>query len=446
MKKTLMFLVGFCALAAAGFYGTTWYGTYHALQRIKSQMASVGVLDWQSITPSISGQVKVDDLRLTLFELSQPIHVNSVVFAAGSSRALLQWSLGREVKRPQLTINDMKLILRPELTKSWVPAAEDRLRWPRPWRVRACGEQRTLGGADLIAMGLDIVDIDLTLSSEQVDDGAVSLRGEVNADALGSFDFTMTTRAFPASMEGLTELLPWQWQSLEVFIRDGGFMRRLAAFCAQDRHESPEAWARLATDELQGELAGWGILPSKPLTALYRQWLENGGELSMVLPSTPAGGFSNIQSVAKYLGQDSLAILYNNREVTGLDMSLAVEEFRARTAPAVVRLPAPPQADHPAWRATPLASGGQWQERQVRVTLKSGRSLEGRLSAINERQLQVSRVIEGGEFASSAGFRDIAVFEVWRRQGEVPVIPESSVADTAAEQGELPVENDQPIY
>ena len=62
-----------------------------------------------------------------------------------------------------------------------------------------------------------------------------------------------------------------------------------------------------------------------------------------------------------------------------------------------------------------LESAEQWIDRQVRVTLSNDNVVEGRLVSVSERELEVARVVAGGEVAYPMLIRAIVNFEVWRR-------------------------------
>ena len=89
--------------------------------------------------------------------------------------------------------------------------------------------------------------------------------------------------------------------------------------------------------------------------------------------------------------------------------------------PAPVDEAAEPSADireNPAvagWYTEPVATAGSWVGRRVRVTLSNDNVVEGRLVSVSERQLEVARVVAGGEVAYPMLLSAVSGFEVWRR-------------------------------
>lgn len=432
MRKTVLFLAVVVLLAGAGVYGATWFGAHKALERVKAETAGFGVLQWGRIVPGFGGEVHVERLQFSPFELNQPIQIGSVAIVVPTTRSLLEWLFeGNAALPPQarLTLNNAHLVLRPDLIKAWVTASGDGPQWPRPWVLRACGDRIALTGADLMTMGLDVLESDIDLGWQR-DGTPGSLWGEINAGAIGSADFKIDGIELRRVLAQVGAGSLAHWNTLQVTVRDGGFMRRLAAFCARNQYESAQDWARIESERLQQALAPWGIQAGAELTALYRQWLHQGGAISVELPETGSAGLGTLTAVASYLKQGGAQVHYNGQPIVELDITLVPADFVALSKPLA---PAPvvtvAEADTAKWRSTPPESLPQWLERRVQITLASGRSLEGRLSAINERQLQVARVVNGGEFAASANRRDITELAVWRRRGEVPILQHDSAKD-----------------
>ncbi len=51
------------------------------------------------------------------------------------------------------------------------------------------------------------------------------------------------------------------------------------------------------------------------------------------------------------------------------------------------------------WYPADLENAGQWIDRRVRVTLSNDNVVEGRLVSVSERELEVARLVAGGEVA-----------------------------------------------
>ena len=73
------------------------------------------------------------------------------------------------------------------------------------------------------------------------------------------------------------------------------------------------------------------------------------------------------------------------------------------------------EARGPAWSVETLTSAENWLGRQVRVTLNSGKQVEGRLERVGDRELEIARMLDTGEVVYPILKRAISTFEVWRR-------------------------------
>lgn len=432
MKKIGLTIILLLALTAAALYSVTWYGTHQALARLKTNIADKGVLAWQSVRPGLDGSVEVQNLELMLFELSQPVRISSAHVSTGSALALGRWFLWPGADWPEsvrLELNHAALIIRPTMTKAWLEAASpERPQWPKPWHLRACGDRSQLTGADLLAMGIDQLEMDLKLHWRRLQEGGHELVGELHTGVLGSLDFDIVRGALPEPAQAADAS---QWQRANVVVRDGGFMRRLAAFCANGRHVTTSEWAEAEADALQGQLARWGITPTVDLRDFYLAWLNEGGVFTAALPHLSKADYGTIEAVAEYIDRDDLQLKHNGQMLAKIGFDVSPDVFLATSSPTLPKTaePAPAVADDLDWRETPVGTAEHWKDRLVRVELAPGHSLEGRLSDINKRQLIILRRVAGGEFASPVARSEVAAFSVLRRRSEQPpamaVLPDS---------------------
>ncbi|MAL97391.1 MAG: hypothetical protein CL583_02980 [Alteromonadaceae bacterium] len=438
MKKIGLTIIVAVVLLAVGTYVAIWCGADQFLSRVKSDIAEKGVLTWQGVNPRLDGSVEVRDLELTLFELSQPIRVASATLSMDSAATLVNWLLrptGVWPDNTRLEVSQAQLIVRPALTKDWLTQTDDtRAQWPRPWHLRACGARTQLGGTDLLSMGIDRLEVDLTLHWLGATRDGYELVGELNGNEIGSVDFRLQGEELPIEWAQLADAGLTGWPSMQLVVRDGGFMRRLSAYCAKPGHKDPSGWASAETEALQRDLKQWGIALSPELASLYQSWLHEGGEIAADLPVKPKAEVADINTLAAYFSRDDLLVQHNGRPLAQVGFEVDKAIFLAVTEPASVQPAAvePAVADHLAWRQTPLATADHWLGRQIRVEMAAGHSLEGHLSDINNRQLIILRRVAGGEFASPAARADVSELHVLRRLDELPpVLEEMRLRDAA---------------
>lgn len=284
-------------------------------------------------------------------------------------------------------------------------------------------------------MGIDRLEMDLTLHWLGATKDGYELVGELNGNEMGSVDFRLRSKELPVAWGEMANAGLTGWNFIQFVVRDGGFMRRLSAYCAKPGHKGPAGWASTETKALQRDLKQWGITLSPELVSLHQIWLQEGGEVTADLPATPQAEVADINTLAAYFSRDDLLVQYNGRPLA--DVGFEVDKdvvFLAVTEPAPAQPAAvePAVADHLAWRETPLATAEHWLGRQVRVEMAAGHSLEGYLSDINNRQLIILRRVAGGEFASPAARADVSELHVLRRRDELPpVLEERGLGDVA---------------
>ena len=72
------------------------------------------------------------------------------------------------------------------------------------------------------------------------------------------------------------------------------------------------------------------------------------------------------------------------------------------------------------WQPVALEGAERWLDYTVRVTLSNGRTVEGRLTRVDEKQVEVARPVDGGEVAYPMAIRAVDRLEVWRRGAPPP--------------------------
>ena len=108
-------------------------------------------------------------------------------------------------------------------------------------------------------------------------------------------------------------------------------------------------------------------------------------------------------------------VRYNGAQVPDVYLTEVVPVIDETPDVAVEPVVQPEDPAVESWYQEPIESGNQWLGRQVRVTLSNGNSVEGRLVSVGERELEVARLVGGGEVVYPMLIRAVDTFEVWRR-------------------------------
>lgn len=434
MRKVVLALV-LVLVVVGGYKAAVWYGTLNWLNTAQADIESAGVLSWDGIDSTLGGQVTVNNLRLQLFDLTLPIRVGSISLSRPTPWALLMTLFGSQEAPPRnwtLSVNNLDMALEPGLFKSWAVSGDsgDSSKAFQPWGIYACGASHTLSVDQLIAMGIHQLHGSASLIYQtDMQAGLIRSKLSVNAGTLGSFDLNLVSPP-PDRWGALDRLEAWPVpQSLQWVVRDGGFMRRLSAYCSRQADRTEQRWSQAAAQDWKAALAQHGIVPSQDLLRLYENWMENGGELTLSLQSQDddTSYTSLLQGTPDQAIQAlGVRLAYNGTPVSSLSVTLDRDKLAQSLAPPA---PAPavaakPQAlpPEPAYRDTPVAQAVGWVGRMVKVTA-AGKTLEGRLDRVDDNTLQVAQNVQGGVVEYPVAMDQVTTLQVWRTPGEAPPHP-----------------------
>ncbi|MBL0162275.1 MAG: hypothetical protein IPP82_01150 [Xanthomonadales bacterium] len=156
-----------------------------------------------------------------------------------------------------------------------------------PFEAEGCAEDGAWKDSELAEMGLKAEPTELTMSWHRTDDrlirehsihtsgvGRVDYRGE----ELLHDDFPL----FSLADTGLSELAASEWH-----VKDEGFAKARNAFCAKKDGITPSGFVDRHLDSVQRILAALGLEPTPSARSAYRQYVENGAPLDLVLNYSP---------------------------------------------------------------------------------------------------------------------------------------------------------------
>ncbi|MDV2078584.1 acetylornithine deacetylase [Marinobacter xestospongiae] len=420
MKKLLVTLVLMALVVFGAYKAAVWWLTEQDLKQARAELESFGVLEWGSIHSSVAGQLTLRGNGYQSFHLTQPLEIGEASLDASSPWALLQL-LADPARLPshwEFQARDVGLALDAAMFRSWVSAGDN---GGNDSFAPVCGpdHRQRLGSGDLVRIGITEVSGEALL--RQSPD---RLHAELVTDGTGSIEIDWPGARFrllePQSL----------WQDapgpLTLTLRDGGTMRRIAAYCARESGLAVDEWTASALAALKARFRQAGLAPSRQLQALYRRWLADGGELVVVLDPRQGHWGLPVRAANTHSGADGttndgaeLAARYNGAEVPGLFLNrvaAAVSELPTEALEPVV--PRDRSLTQPGWRTVTVESASQWLGHRVRVTLNNGRTVQGRLDRADDRELEVARAVDGGEVAYPMMVRAVATLKVWRRGGQ----------------------------
>jgi len=433
MKKALI-ISGLALLLLWGSYqGLAWYGTHQALDRLATTWSDQGDLRWDGIRPRLSGDVEVRGVRWHWFDITRPVTLEKVIIDTPGPQALLRWLWrGQWPEEWALQVTAAEVQLEPDLFRPWARARPSRFMSRPPLALTHCGQRSVLAPADFLQMGIDRVSADLAVHYRRKGGDYFDL--DLHAGPLGSIEGQVEmplSRLIDATAPGSDGLMP---DALALTLRDAGFMRRLAAFCAAREDQTPESWAEISATGWQETMEAAGMAPTASLTAFYQEWLKEGGTLQVHWRPDGNVGLSDDEDISAddWRRAQGLELIYNGEEVPEPAVALSAPVREAPPEPVEV---SDPELDMTArYHESELERAGAWIDRRVRVVLSSGQTVEGQLTSLDNRYLHIQRVVSGGEIVTPVAVSRIESFSVWRRADD-PGRPVSEDDDPAGEPG-----------
>ncbi len=410
MKRLLSVLVVFSLLAFAGYKAGVWWLADQRLAEARTELSSVGVLERGQISSALDGRLLLKGASWLDFRLTQPLTMGVVELDARSPIELVTGLANPEAVTDDwsLVIEQARMILEPTMFRNWVTEdVNESVSAPLIALACAPDPRQHLGSGDLKRMGIDSIGGDFRLTQSR--DG---LTAELNTSAVGSLELNWPGARLQVSRTGID--VTGQEQPAEATLRDGGLMRRISAYCSRETGLTVNEWSVKAAKALARGVEAQGYKASEQLIALYRQWLTEGGELQFSV--NPGSETFGVPVRAEERPEAAWQVEYNGAQVPDVYLTRIQQPTEPDVAPeAYEPVTHPETSRRPQWFAEPVENASAWQGQRVRVTLSNGKSVEGRLVSVGERELEVARLIAGGEVAYPMLIRAVARFEVWRR-------------------------------
>lgn len=412
MKRLLTTLVIVVLIGYAAFKAGVWWLADQRMADARQALEEFGVLHRGSIGSGVEGRVVLNGASWQDFELTQPLNIARAEFDAGSPVSLLT-GLADPSRMPaqwSLRLDGLGLTLDPTMLRNWVTADGANREGEQALFVLSCAPdpRQQLGSGDLIRMGITGLAGEAFLRQD-----ADRIHAELNSISTGSLELN-----WPAARVRLQDgelTVSSGTDPLQLTLRDAGLMRRIAAYCAREAGVEPDEWAKRSLSALVAGLETQGLAPSDQLKALYRQWLLEGGELTVSLEPGEALLGIPVRAEGAEQASSSWPVRYNGAGVP--DVYLTEAKTVVSETPDVAVEPVVPR-ENPGvegWYGADMANADQWIDYKVRVTLSNDNVVEGRLVSVSEKELEVARVVAGGEVAYPMLTRAITNFEVWRR-------------------------------
>ena len=236
MKRLLTTLILAALLGFAAFKAGVWWLADQRMSEVRQALGESGVLERGRIGSGVEGRLVLSGASWQDFELTQPLVIGRAEFDAGSPLALLT-ALATPSDMPSswtMQAEGLALVLEATMFRNWVTADGASGRHKASLFALPCAPdpRQQLGSGDLLRMGITRLSGELILN--QTPDRVYL---ELNSASTGSLELNWPGARIDLASPEAT--LTSSSRPLEVTLRDGGLMRRIAAYCAREAGLDP---------------------------------------------------------------------------------------------------------------------------------------------------------------------------------------------------------------
>lgn len=449
MKKLLLVSGLILLLVWGGYHGLAWLGAQRTLNQLADQWSEHGDLRWDGVRTASNGQVEVRRLHWHWFDVTQPVTAQELRLTLPGPVSLLNalWR-GRWSDQAQLQLEAVRLQLEPDLFRPWARERPVGLLGQPLLALGACGERQVLTPTDLLQMGIDRLALDLTLIYNAGTPYPLGI--DLDAGALGRVSGGVNLEQHELVQWGAASGATPTPKGAKLVLNDAGFMQRLATYCAAREDKTQADWVQLSSQRWEQNMTEAGTVPTDSLQRFYRDWLGQGGELALEWKpdQDKLASLTEQASAQHWLQAHRLSVRHNDSVVPEPGVALVPPPEPEPQAPPEVR---DPELERVArYHDSELERAAAWIDRRVRLSLTSGRVLEGRLLSSDASNMLIHKALEGGEMMIPVPLESITGFAVWRRGDDpgrpMPVPVPDEEADKNKVEKEAPwLESDQPV-
>lgn len=400
MRKVLVGLLIGSAVAYGGLKLYVAHTVSQTADKMFALIAPVATVRYQGTTSSLDGSAGITGIHIEVLETGDIYQIDAFKLKTDSIFTLLGLdSKLREGEIPEtfgIAIENMKMPVNTQLLDH---AHGDPGLWGGlglPYGSLACGDRDGFSVDDLYDMGLAN-----TTTSLEVDVRREPSRGEirflvyVDSAGLNTSEIELIMAAPGGNFDPRAAMsAPPQIESASMTLQDQGWHMKMLDYCMGQTGMDKQTYLDAHVAAIKSALASDGIEVGDSLTNAYRQFVDDGG--MMTIAFRPAGAV-DLASLNFYSLQDALGYLgaqlsVNGETVTPLDIA---EVNPAEVKPtATTRPKSPPKTVAPSgnieFKVISIPELRQHVGKQVRLTTQRARVFEGKLADIQDRVARVA--------------------------------------------------------
>ncbi len=413
MKRLLLILLASAALGFAFVQYKITNSVSDGLENIKQAIAPFVRMEYGDVSSTLSGNIEVTDLRFVSLQDDREIVADKVALKTDNPWVLmnLRDNLSQNKIPDRLEFAIEGLVADMEFMTNLQNTAVTDSPYTR-LETAGCNGRSRFSRSDLTTMGFDHLVLDMTMGYQLSKGGTrlrITNRMLFRNQMAVSLDMVVDHPS-PANEVGLSaELAAASSLSFaSIAIEDRGQLERVQELCAEETGMDTAQYRKHHLDAWIAEWRNMGLQPSESIVEVYRDYTNNpDSKLTFEMEPFPALDLGD-----NYLSPDPVYLSDRlnpqmGTESTGMlpvSVGMIPQETAISNADKAVQ-PEAPTSDKKSTSATDTVSNespgslsdlDQYLQRDVSITLKNGRRMEGIIQAIEGDTLKLKRHMHGG--------------------------------------------------
>lgn len=413
-------------LIAGALWGYLWYSTKRQVDEFVTLAKPFADISYGGIDVSPAGSIGVNRLRVILHDLDDYFTIGSVRLKAPNILELLKlrWQLSQGQLPPAMAFALHQFEI--PLDGGLLGSSQERLAKRSPFSdldALGCGPVAALGRAEWQEMGYHhlIGDMEVGYRLDHARNGVeFQVRSASRDWATFDLDLGLVAPATVRTLSALAASGPLKLSKLNMLVRDDGFNQRRNNYCAAKAGKTVDAYLTDHVRLLEDRLRANGVYPGAGLMEAYRQYLKEGGRLTLAAaPPAPIdpkelqfykpGDAIKLAGLTLSVNDQPVADLSVNWDSTKIARALAVEAESAEATeePRPSAPNAPPAVVQKAFRPVSTGQLRQYVGQIAKLKTASNVQYRGRLDAVAEGQVTITVPKSGGSVTLSLREKDI---------------------------------------
>jgi hypothetical protein len=414
MKRLLLAVLALAVLVV----GSNFYYAHQARKQLEA-VANVlramgGKLEYDELRVTLGGNVEIDKIRLAAPGSDDTLLIERVALKTGSILGIHKLALDARKKRLPEALNvSVEGLLLPLGTLAYQQTNLMAMEYSEYLLLSGCGDYTEIGDDELEKMGYgDLVSVDIHSGYRLMNGGQwVEMETHTRMEGMSvsstQLDFSLNAKSRDLDSLGKA-LMSAKLSEVTIHYQDGGYLQKLFTFCQQASGASAAEFADLHVEAWESAWEDLGFGVGEEVVAAYRQFVARPDELRISARPLDDIGLKQIADLAPELFpyQFLIDVQINGTALGRLDLQPLQEEQAAEVAPGSL-VPIPVARN----KAIPIALEQEAMlsqlNQEVRLKLKSGRRLEGRIREVTAEGLQLHSYKSGGSMLIPVTFNQI---------------------------------------